>query len=282
MKQLSSMMTGSGLQRLQHAADADAAGEMHVLADLRAGADRRPGVHHRAFADIGAEVHEARHQHDVRRDIGRAAHDRAGHGAEARGAEAVLAPAVELRRHLVPPVRAAGGARDRAHVVEAEREQHGLLEPLVDLPLAVALLLGDARFALVEQFECGVDRLAHRAFGGRAHVVALLEGVVDDLGKVGHWRNPVQKASRFVGAGRGMSRPQRAAEEAGEIIGHVIHMGASRPSISQASRTTSREPSGTTSTVVMPSVCGTSRLRAKSSNIAARAGSTPWALRNRS
>ena len=31
MKQLSSMMTGSGLQRLQHAADADAAGEMQFL-----------------------------------------------------------------------------------------------------------------------------------------------------------------------------------------------------------------------------------------------------------
>ena len=33
-------------------------------------------------------------------------------------------------------------------------------------------------------------------------------------------------------------------------------------------------PSGTTSTVVMPSWCGTTRLRARSSNIAALAGST--------
>ena len=53
------------LQRLEHAADADAAGEVHVAADLRAGADRRPGVDHRPFADVGADVHEGRHQHDV-------------------------------------------------------------------------------------------------------------------------------------------------------------------------------------------------------------------------
>jgi transposase len=47
-----------GLQRFQHAADADATGEMHVLADLRAGADGGPGVDHRAFVDVGADIHE--------------------------------------------------------------------------------------------------------------------------------------------------------------------------------------------------------------------------------
>ena len=47
-----------GLQRLEHAADADAAGNMTVLADLRAGADRRPGVDHGALIDIGAEIDE--------------------------------------------------------------------------------------------------------------------------------------------------------------------------------------------------------------------------------
>ena len=49
-----------------------------------------------------------------------------------------------------------------------------------------SLLLGDARLALVEQVERAIDRLAHRAFGGGADVVALLEGVVDGLGEVGH------------------------------------------------------------------------------------------------
>ena len=51
-------------------ADADAAGQMHILADLGAGADGRPGVHHRAFADPGAEIDEGRHQHRAGRHIG--------------------------------------------------------------------------------------------------------------------------------------------------------------------------------------------------------------------
>ena len=55
------------LQRLEHAADADAAGQVTVLADLRAGADGRPGVDHGAGVDIGADVDEARHQHDAGR-----------------------------------------------------------------------------------------------------------------------------------------------------------------------------------------------------------------------
>src|SRR5690606_12242963 len=53
----------AGLQRLEHAADAGPAGQVAVLADLGAGADRGPGVHHRAGADPGADVDEAGHQH---------------------------------------------------------------------------------------------------------------------------------------------------------------------------------------------------------------------------
>src|SRR3546814_9037559 len=66
---------------------------------------RRPAVHHRAFADMGAQIDEAGHQHRARRDIGAAPHDRAGNGAKARLPEIGLAPALELRRHLVPPMR---------------------------------------------------------------------------------------------------------------------------------------------------------------------------------
>ena len=54
-----------GLQRLQHPADADAAGKVHALADLGAGADRGPGVDHGPLVDIGADVHERGHQHHV-------------------------------------------------------------------------------------------------------------------------------------------------------------------------------------------------------------------------
>ena len=87
MKQLSSMMVGAGLDRFQHAADADAAREVHVLADLGAGADGGPGVDHRAFIDVGADVDVGRHQHHVLRDEGTAARGGRRHDAEAAGAK---------------------------------------------------------------------------------------------------------------------------------------------------------------------------------------------------
>ena len=87
MKQWSSMMVGRGLQRLEHAADAGAAGQVAVLADLRAGTHRGPGVDHGAVADVRADVDEARHQHHVLADVRAAARDRAGHHARAELAE---------------------------------------------------------------------------------------------------------------------------------------------------------------------------------------------------
>src|SRR3546814_2323548 len=79
---------------------------MHVLADLGAGADSGPGVDHGAAVDAGAEVHEGRHQDDTGRDIGGVAHDTVGNGAKAGLAKPALAPALELRGHIVPPIGA--------------------------------------------------------------------------------------------------------------------------------------------------------------------------------
>ena len=48
-----------------------------------------------------------------------------------------LAPALDFEgtlSHHMP----ARSARDRVHVVEAERQQHRLLQPLIDLPLAIS------------------------------------------------------------------------------------------------------------------------------------------------
>src|SRR3546814_17158306 len=50
------------LQRLQHAADARAAGDVAVLADLRTGADSGPGVDHRSRPYVRAAVDERRQQ----------------------------------------------------------------------------------------------------------------------------------------------------------------------------------------------------------------------------
>src|SRR2546429_5956582 len=45
-----------GLHRLQHTPDADSPGQVHPGADLGARPHRRPGVHHRARSDPGADV----------------------------------------------------------------------------------------------------------------------------------------------------------------------------------------------------------------------------------
>src|SRR3546814_15028329 len=97
-----------------------------------------------------ADVDEAGHQHRALADESAAPDDRTGHRAEARLTELTRTPGREFGGHLVPPIGAAGAARDLGHVVQAEREQHGLLEPLVDAPAARALGLGNPRRAGIQ------------------------------------------------------------------------------------------------------------------------------------
>ena len=110
---------------------------MDVLADLGAGADRRPAIDHRALVHIGAEVDERGHQDDALGDESGMANDRTRHGAEAGSAELVFAPALEFRWHLVPPGGIAVAAGDHFHVVEPEGQKHRLFQPLVHSPAAI-------------------------------------------------------------------------------------------------------------------------------------------------
>src|SRR5690606_20082959 len=168
-----------GLDRLEHAADAHAARQVHVLADLRARADRRPGVDHGALVDIGADVDVARHHHHIAPDERAAARDRRRHDTEAALAELFRRVVGELGRHLVEVLR--GAARHGLVVGQPERNQYGLLDPLVDGPLAVALL-GHAQRARIQPGDDPGDGIAHFARrGGRGEVGTRLEGVVDDL-----------------------------------------------------------------------------------------------------
>ncbi len=91
---------------------------------------------------------------------------------------------LNLEFDLIPPHGFSRPPRDHAHIVETEREQDRLLEPLIDVPLAVGVSLGDARFAGIEQVERRFHRLAHRTLGLRADLVAAFEGLVDDVGKL--------------------------------------------------------------------------------------------------
>ena len=86
-----------------------------------------------------------------------------------------------LEGDLVPPGGVARAALDDFHRAEAEGEQHGLLQPLVDGPVAVRAALGHPHLAAIEQVERGFDGVAHFAPGGRVNAVAIVEGGVDGL-----------------------------------------------------------------------------------------------------
>ena len=177
---------GGGLQGLQHAADANAAGEVAVLADLGTGGDRDPGIHHGAAVDPRADIDEARHQDDSRRDIGGVAHDAARHGPESGLAEAVFAPAGEFQRDLVV---GPGGDIHRRRIAKAEEEQQRLLQPLVGRPFAVEFL----RHAVSARIEAR-ERFFHRELDGaprgRGDAVALLPGGIDGGLQMFGFHNP--------------------------------------------------------------------------------------------
>src|SRR5581483_1099008 len=132
----------SRLHRLEHAADADPARQMHVCADLCTRADRRPGVDHRLLADPRADVDVARHHHDALREIRAVARSRGRYDAHAE--LCVVALQRDLVEVLVRP------DLDRLHLPDPEVVEDRRLRVLVDTPLAVDLL-GDAHLAAVER-----------------------------------------------------------------------------------------------------------------------------------
>src|SRR5436190_2613498 len=170
---------GVGLQRLEHAADADAAREMDVLADLGAGPDGGPCVHHGAAVHIGAQIDEGGHQHHAGADIRGPPHYCAGHRPVAGLAEGLRRHAIELGGNLVPPARGPRGAGDEAHVIEPEGQQDGLLKPLIYNPCS-AVFLGHTGLALVEEVESRGDGVADFPARGWADGLALVPGGFDD------------------------------------------------------------------------------------------------------
>ncbi len=133
---------------------------------------------HRAFIHVGADVHVGRHQHHVPADEAALARDRRRHHAEAAFAELLGRVVAELGRDLVEEVEPAG--LHHLVVAQAEGDQHRLLDPLVDHPLAV-LLLGHAQRAGVQAGDDLFHRVADLGRGGGGRQAgAVLEGGVDD------------------------------------------------------------------------------------------------------
>src|SRR3546814_6838141 len=112
------------LQRLKHTADADTAGQMHILADLGAASNRHPGIHHGALIDNSAHVDDAGHQHDIPGYMRSMPCNGPRHSAETGAAALRLAPALTFRGHLVPPMHAAGAAGNSRVVIEAQGPQY--------------------------------------------------------------------------------------------------------------------------------------------------------------
>ena len=157
---------------------------MHILADLRAGAHRRPGVHHGAFIDIRTNVHIRRHQHHVPGDKRAFACRSRGHDAEAALAEIAAVVVGEFGRHLVVIVGEA--AFDERVAFHAERQQHGFLQPLVRHPLTVDFFR-DAQLALVELGDDVIDRFLELRIGiVRGDPGAVLKALLDGLLQLVH------------------------------------------------------------------------------------------------
>src|SRR5690606_251804 len=89
-----------------------------------------------------------------------------GNDAETGIAKTRFIPAVELARDLVVGRRSCCTGWYNRVIVEAKREEHSLLQPLVDLPAALAIRLCNARLATVEQFKRGFHRFANLAACG--------------------------------------------------------------------------------------------------------------------
>ncbi len=139
---------------------------MHVLTNLGTGANGRPGINHGALIDMGPEVHEGRHQNHARRDIGRFANNAIGHGTETCLFPLGFTPALELAVDLVPPAGALRAAGLLFHILDAEAQQHCLLGPLVDMPVATVLTLSHTQLAGIQCVQGLFDRIALLTCGG--------------------------------------------------------------------------------------------------------------------
>ena len=146
----------AGLYRFQHAADADTAGQVNVLADLCTGTHGCPGVDHGATVDIGADVDIGGHQDCAGCNIGSLAGRCRRYHAYTAFTKFTRVGVGVLRGHLVVVVGEA--TFYEGIVLDAERQQHGLFQPVVDDPVAVFLLghAGHATVQHVDGLQCGL------------------------------------------------------------------------------------------------------------------------------
>ncbi len=177
---------GVGLHGLQHAANTNAAAQVHVFANLGAGTDRSPGVDHGAFIDISADVDKRGHQNHALGQVAAAARHGGGHHANAGGFHAGFGHARKFGRYFVIKAQLTGF--HEFVIFQAKAQQHGFFDPLVHGPLAHGLAGGDAQVARVELGNDVLDGVQQFRGGiGHGDVGAVFPGGVEDgLELLGH------------------------------------------------------------------------------------------------
>ena len=179
MKQLSSMMVGlacSGSSTPPMPTPPDRCTFLPICAQR---ADGGPGVDHRAFVDIGADVDVAGHQHHVlARGSCRAAPPPAARRARRLARIAASSRCENLVCTLSKKARSPaciGWLSLRRKLSSTAFLTHWLTRPLAD-----ALALGDAHAAGVEVGDHLLDGLAHLGRAGGGDAGAAFPGEVDD------------------------------------------------------------------------------------------------------
>lgn len=114
------------LNRFEYAADPDTATEVHIFADLGAGAYGCPGIDEGSAIDIGTDIDVAGHQDCTRCDVGAIASYGRGNDTDA---EAVIA---SFQGNFIVVFHRTGfGGLD---VLDREIEYDGLFDPFVEFP----------------------------------------------------------------------------------------------------------------------------------------------------
>ena len=108
---------------------------MDVFTNLCTGTDSGPGINHRAFINICADVDVRRHQHGVTGNKRTLTYRRWWYNAEAFFLETCFVVVGEFHRHFVEV--AAFCPFDHLIIINTEREQHRFFQPLMRHPLTV-------------------------------------------------------------------------------------------------------------------------------------------------
>ncbi len=118
-----------------------------------------------------------------------------------------------MSHQLAPP----GPPVDHRHVVQAERQQHGLFQPLIDLPglgpFRALDLLGDAQLAGVQEAQRALDRVANVALRRGIDVRPVVEGGGDEALETGV-RHEILKLREG---------PRDVRQGAGGVNGALLH-----------------------------------------------------------